>query len=89
MEVVVDRPRRTSGPTWRTGSRRCCALVRGDLLDPGVVRIDAVDNFDVYGCFGVVGGPRWRNSPASRHDRDDTVGRRLANELRAGFYRHP
>ncbi len=28
-------------------------VVRGDLLDPQELRADAVDNFDVYGFFGV------------------------------------
>lgn len=28
-------------------------VVRGDLLDPDRLRVDAIDNFDVYGYFGV------------------------------------
>ena len=28
-------------------------VVRGDLLDPEMLRIDARDNFDIYGYFGI------------------------------------
>ena len=50
---MVDQSKKRRARRGEPVPGEAVLVVRGDLLDPDVLRIDAVDNFDVYGFFGV------------------------------------
>jgi hypothetical protein len=49
---VVDRSKKRRARRGEPVHGDAVLVVR-DLLDPDMLRIDAVDNFDVYGYFGI------------------------------------
>jgi hypothetical protein len=48
-----ELPKKRRARRGETVPEAASLVVRGDLLDPEELRADALDNFDVYGFFGV------------------------------------
>ncbi len=50
---MTQRPKKQRARRGEPSPDEATLVVRGDLLDPGALREDAIDNFDVYGYWAI------------------------------------